>query len=50
MTIQHVAGAVRQWIMVGQDKAFCFGAQFENGFQDIARRVLLCPKAQRFGL
>ena len=41
VTIQHIAGAMSEWMMVSQNKAFGFCAQLENGFQDIAGGILL---------
>ena len=43
VTIQHIAGAMSKWMIVSQDKALGFCAQLENGFQDVACGILLCP-------
>ena len=49
MAIEHVTGAMCKWMIISQNKAFRFGAQLADSFQNIASRILFCPETEFFG-
>ena len=49
VTIQHVTGAMRAWVIVSQNKAFRFVAQLADSLQNITCRILFCSKTVFIG-